>query len=423
MGARLATFEQRYNNLFDGNLRLLFIVPSDHMHDDGAIDHESLEREMQALLAVDDREMPGAKRVVEVSKHLGKKITNKASGAAYCGEYLDPEGEVDHTLKGIIYPGTAKFTSGSVMAGYTGDSSYEAHVYNGAIGQTELHLDRVVYHEVGHKVLDFIDLKNHPISNSLPLPQLPDDVTNDYLTFRSENYADGFMALMMVRDHGEVGREYAQMVGHMRAVGFENGIHNYYTTETIEAALEIADAYGDTLQETPVEELAAALYTRQHARMWSPEQFEHNRAEQKEFDRKALADEFEKEDIARFRWLMDLREAHEAPLEEAMRYPDANLNAPEARTTLLRDYAAERKRELDFVWETTAQKQAIIYGEKQSLRAAEAAHAGQILDEDDLSQASLRPDEKLSALGVLAEEYQQQAEPVKKTNLPFEATR
>lgn len=413
MGLRIGTYDRRFNSLFDGQLRLLFIVPSDHVTPDGTIDHNQLETDVRALLAFDGGDTLHNERVEKIARQLGRNILQGSGGKAFDADHLIPELEDDHSYKGIIYPGTRNFRSGRLLASYSGEPAYEGQVFDTPLSEPHLHLDRVNFHEMGHRILHFMDDKDHPMLDALDYPEL--DVIDEkhhsaYESFRHENFADGFMALMMVREHGKVGHDYAKVIGHARGLGFENGIHEYYTTKTVEAALELAKEYGDNLKDAPVEELAIALYHRQHEVMWSPQEFVGRCAEQTEYDQKATAGNLSPEEEEKFQWLDDMRTAHEDALFEAIRHKEAFPDTPE-REALVADYLNERRCELDYIWQDNAQKRAALYQEKCALR--EGAYAPLVTFEEgsDLEDVLLDTQEKIAVINQLEHEYPLEAAP------------
>ena len=411
MGNHIIDFERRFNNLFGGQLRLQFIVPSDHVQPDGTVDPETLKTEISALLAVDDAENREHEKVTRISKQLARRILDQTGGAAFDADHLLPEAADPHNLRGIIYPGTKSFRSGALITAYTGDASYGPQVYTPPLSDPVLSLDRVLYHEIGHKILHFLDRKKHPLADKCSqLPMVHDAISDDdfkeYFHFRDESFADGFMALMMVRDHGDVGKKYAQMIGHMRGLGFENGIHKYYTTHTIGAALNLADELGDDLAKQPVEELAVQLYARQHKAMWNAPEYLNARTEQKEFGVKALEESVSTEELQKYRWLLQLRDTHETALMNALAHPEATADAPEKRAALIADYTAERRAELDFIWANDLQKQAALYQEKTRLRLGIEKSAS-AFEEDELAEVLLDKEELLGIYDTLSAEYSQ----------------
>ena len=410
MGNRVIEFERRYNNLFDGALRLQFIVPSDHVNGDGTVNVESLEKQTMALLAADDGYAPDADRVRAAAERLAERIREKTGGCAMGADDLNPKAKDAYSSRGIIYPGTKNFRSGALLSAYSRDHSYNGQVYKGGTSNPAMHLDRVMYHEMGHRVQHFLDHKTHPLSDQCSLPMemgtlMDDDAAFEkYSKFRDENYADGFMALMMVRDHGDAGRDYAEVIAHTRGLGFENGIHCYYTTKTIQGALDLAEELGDELHTLPVEDLAVKLFHRQHEVMWGPQEFINNCDQQAEFCRKVLDDEIEQADMPKYRWLLEMRDTHEDALMRQMRHPQAYRENHPQREALLDDYFDESAAALDFVWETDEQKCSALYAEKVEIRSA-SKKSITFYDEDELAKVTLDQDEYLEVNADLNEEY------------------
>lgn len=424
MGNHVIEFERRFNNLFGGQLRLQFIVPSDHMQADGTVDPESLKTEVCALLAVDEVEDRDSPKVGHISKAIAQRILDKTGGVAFDADHLLPEKADPHTLRGIIYPGTKCFRSGALIAAYTGDASYSPQVYAPPLSDPKLSLDRVLYHEIGHKVLDFLDRKTHPLSEQCSqLPMVHDDISDDdfkeYFRFRDENFADGFMALMMVRDHGEIGQKYAEMIGHARGLGFENGIHKYYTVPTILEAFTLAQDLGDGLKTTPVEELAVQLYDRQHKAMWSAPKYLAAKTAQQEFSIKVLEETITDEELPKYRWLLQMRSINETALFKALAHPEATVDALGKRAALVADYTAEHRAELDFVWADDLQKQASLYDSKMRLRLG-LEKSADAFDGDELAPVLLDKDELIGILDELNAEYTRPMLTHEKADVPFE---
>ena len=231
----------------------------------------------------------------------------------------------------------------------------------------------------------------------MDLTSLPKADGDDYWDYHEECIADAYMAMMMVREYGQKGADYAQGVAHIRGLGFlDSGIAKYYTSSAIEAAVARAQEIGfkKLAQQTP-EEIGREVYQTLHHTpdaMLKPAAFLKARADQRAFDTFLLTRTTGDLGDPALHWLLTERDRHDDGIGQMVFLPDAAPGTPE-RDALRAAYQAELELALERVWDDPFLED-LMLGEaiddlradrqKQRTKGPEIAHPGRLSSAEQL---------------------------------------